>query len=51
MRWMEHAVSREAIVKKDVDLGELFNAEAQIRANASPSGICGTRSFTGTGFA
>jgi hypothetical protein len=47
-RWVEHAVSRGAIIKKNVDLGELFNAEAQIRANASPYGICGTQIFTGT---
>jgi hypothetical protein len=38
-----------AITKNNIDLGELLNAEAQIRANASPSGICGTQSFTGTG--
>jgi hypothetical protein len=51
MKWVEHAVSRGAVNKKDINLGELFNAEAQIRANASPSGICGTQSFTGRGFA
>jgi len=50
MRCVEHAISIGAIIKKNTDLGELFNAEAQIRANASPYGICGTQIFTGTDF-
>jgi hypothetical protein len=48
MRWVEYAISRGAVIKKNIDLGEFFNAEAQIRAKASPSGICVTQSFTGT---
>ena len=50
MRRVGYAVSRGAIIKKNVDLGEFFNAEAQIRAKASPYEICGTQIFTDTGF-
>jgi len=50
MRWVEYVISRGVIIKNNVDLEELFKEEAQIRAKASPYGICGTQSFTGTCF-
>jgi hypothetical protein len=50
MRWVEYTISRGAIIKKNLDLGELFKAEAQIRAKASPYGICGKQNFIGTCF-